>query len=112
MMQANLFSENPPPPRPVAPTDEGRVKLRSTQPLAIKLVHEELMKGNKRIIICAPCGFGKSVVACRYIERSLTKGKSPWFVVDREPCHPNERETSLLRDRPFCHDGWTLEVKR
>jgi len=72
-----------PPPVNINP-GEWKVKLRSTQPLAISLVHEQLLAGKKRIIICAPCGFGKSIVACRYIERSLAKGKSPWFVVDRQ----------------------------
>ena len=84
MMQTNLFSDNPPQPRPVAPTDESRVKLRSTQPLAIALVHEQILAGNNRVIIAAPCGFGKSIVACRYIERSLMKKKMVAFVVDRQ----------------------------
>jgi DNA repair protein RadD len=85
-MQCNLFQQpKPTPPIIQAPDDpECRVKLRSSQPLAIEMARDQLMMGNKRVIICAPCGFGKSVIACKYVENALRKNRKVWFVVDRQ----------------------------
>lgn len=59
------------------------VQLRSTQPLAISMTRERMAHKN-RGIIAAPCGFGKSVVACAFIEAATKKNSKTWFVVDRQ----------------------------
>ena len=82
-MQLDFFIQKPL-PIPVLPVDDSRVKLRSTQPLAISLAREQIALKKKRGIIAAPCGFGKSIVACAFIEAAIKKGSKVWFVVDRQ----------------------------
>lgn len=86
MIQLNMFA--PVIPRetiePCAMDSTSKITLRSTQPMAIELARQSMVDGNSRIIICAPCGFGKSVVACKYFENALRKNRKVWFIVDRQ----------------------------
>ncbi len=60
------------------------IQLRSSQGQAIDAARSKIAEGYKRGIIAAPCGFGKSVVACAFIEAALKKRSKVWFVVDRQ----------------------------
>lgn len=39
---------------------------------------------NKRIIMLAPCGSGKTVISSSIMLDSINKGKNAWFVVHRQ----------------------------
>lgn len=79
-MQLTLSNNN----TPLIPASNATINLRSSQPLAISLAREEIQSGKNRLVICAPCGFGKSIVACKYIENAVLKDKKVWFLVDRQ----------------------------
>lgn len=56
-------------------------ELRSHQEKAIHDLREALLDGDKRVMIQAPTGFGKTVVAVALINRALAKNKRVIFVV-------------------------------
>ena len=60
------------------------IELRSSQGAALDKTRDMLRQGFRTGVIAAPCGFGKSVVACALIEASIAKGKRVWFGVDRQ----------------------------
>lgn len=60
------------------------ITLRSSQGVAIDQAREKIASGYRSGVIAAPCGFGKSVVACAFIEAAVAKGKRVWFGVDRQ----------------------------
>jgi DNA repair protein RadD len=60
------------------------IQLRSSQGSAIESARGKIAEGLKRGIIAAPCGFGKSVVACAFIEAAMKKNSKVWFAVDRQ----------------------------
>jgi DNA repair protein RadD len=97
-MQCSLFD---PPKQEVAPSVANEVvksaiQLRSTQPLAISMAREHLLAGRNRVIVCAPCGFGKSVIASKYVENALKKKRKVWFIVDRQNL-VNQMSKELLK---------------
>lgn len=57
-------------------------QLRPKQELAINMLRNSLAKGNKRIILKAPTGFGKTVIASNIIDMALRKGKRVIFCVN------------------------------
>jgi len=60
----------------------ARKELRPRQRQAIVHVRNSLLRGNKRIVVKAPTGFGKTVVAAEIIHLALEKGKRVMFVAD------------------------------
>lgn len=60
------------------------IHLRSSQGEAISQARAMMASGHRSGVIAAPCGFGKSVVACAFIEAAVAKGKRVWFGVDRQ----------------------------
>ena len=60
------------------PSQERKI-LRPHQVEAIRLVRSSLGKGNRRVVLQGPVGFGKTLVAARIIEGALAKGNSVIF---------------------------------
>ena len=60
------------------------INLRSSQGKAIEEARRWIASGHSRGVIAAPCGFGKSVVACAFIEAAERKQSKVWFGVDRQ----------------------------
>jgi len=59
---------------------EGGLRpLRERQARAIDEIRQAVRDGHKRIILCAPCGFGKTLLAAHLISSSVDKGKRPMF---------------------------------
>jgi superfamily II DNA or RNA helicase len=59
-----------------------RKELRPRQVLALHQLRAALGSGKKRVILKAPTGFGKTVLAAEIIHRALERGKKVLFVVD------------------------------
>lgn len=57
--------------------------LRPHQVKAIDMLRQSLAKGNKRVVLQAATGFGKTLTAATIIERALAKGKRVMFTVPR-----------------------------
>lgn len=57
-------------------------QLRSHQVEAINQIRQSMMKGNKRVVLKAPCGFGKTLVSVDIIKNALEKKKRVMFIVD------------------------------
>ena len=53
--------------------------LRPRQETAISEIRKAIKDGHKRIIVQAPCGFGKTVLAAHLIGGALSKGTRPLF---------------------------------
>lgn len=60
-----------------------QVKLRDYQQAAFDKAREAVRQGHKRILICAPTGGGKTVLASALMEMVQSKGNRGSFVVDR-----------------------------
>jgi DNA repair protein RadD len=73
MTQLSLYEQNSISLRP----------LRPKQAAAIEAVRQAIREGHKRIVLQAPCSFGKTVVAAHMIAGALAKGKRPLFCVPR-----------------------------
>lgn len=64
------------------PNAEPR-QLRPHQANAIMQLRQSLGQGNRRVVLQAPTGFGKSITAAKIIESSLAKGHRVLFTVPR-----------------------------
>ena len=60
-----------------------RVQLRDYQAQAFDLARDAVRQGHKRILIVAPTGGGKTVIASALMEMVKDKGRRASFVVDR-----------------------------
>lgn len=60
-----------------------KVDLREYQGEAVELARDAIRGGAKNVLICAPTGAGKTVIASHLIEASQAKGQRSAFVVDR-----------------------------
>lgn len=60
-----------------------QVSLRDYQQAAFDKAREAVRQGHKRILICAPTGGGKTVLASALMEMVQSKGNRASFVVDR-----------------------------
>lgn len=60
-----------------------KVKLRDYQQAAFDKAREAVRQGHKRILICAPTGGGKTVLASALMKMVQSKGNRASFVVDR-----------------------------
>lgn len=59
------------------------MELRSHQQKAIELSDQSIAKGNKRIMLAAPCSFGKTRVAIALLDRAVRNGQRGIFLCDR-----------------------------
>ena len=59
------------------------ISLRPHQKKAIEMLRDSLRKGNKRIVLAAPCSFGKTRVAAWILAEAAKKGKKGVFICDR-----------------------------
>jgi superfamily II DNA or RNA helicase len=59
------------------------MELREHQKLAIEKIDQYFGHGMKRIVLGAPCSFGKTVIASHYMKKAQDKRKSAIFVCDR-----------------------------
>lgn len=71
MAQSNFFEEEK--------AEGGLRPLRERQAKSIEAIREAVREGHKRIILMAPCGFGKTLTAAHLISSSVDKGKRPLF---------------------------------
>lgn len=60
-----------------------KVELRDYQKAAFDKARDAVRQGSKRILICAPTGSGKTVLASALMEMVREKGNRASFVVDR-----------------------------
>lgn len=54
--------------------------MRGRQIDVIPAIHDAVRQGHKRIVVQAPTGYGKTVVAAHLMDRSAKKGKRPIFI--------------------------------
>ena len=59
------------------------MKLRPHQETAIEMIRESMRRGHKRIMLAAPCSFGKTITAAAILKSALEKGKRGIFICDR-----------------------------
>jgi len=59
------------------------IKLREHQELAIEQIKGSLRRGNKRIVLAAPCSMGKTMIAASIMIGAAAKGKRAVFFCDR-----------------------------
>ena len=58
-------------------------QLRPHQEKSIVMLRDSMKRGNKRIVLAAPCSFGKTTVASQMITNAIELGKRCAFIVDR-----------------------------
>jgi DNA repair protein RadD len=59
------------------------LKLRPDQEEALEAVRAHLRRGRRRVLLQAPTGFGKTVVASTMAKTAVEKGKRVWMLVHR-----------------------------
>lgn len=64
-------------------TPQSPRELRPHQSEAINQLRQSIGQGNRRVVLQAPTGFGKSITAAKIIESSLEKGNRVLFTVPR-----------------------------
>lgn len=68
------------------------INLRPYQ-LALKNKVREAFKNNKRVILLAPCGSGKTVIASSIMQDAIKKGNKVWFIVHRSELMKQANDT-------------------
>lgn len=68
------------------------INLRPYQ-LALKNKAREAFKNNKRVILLAPCGSGKTVIASSIMQDAIKKGNKVWFIVHRSELMKQANDT-------------------
>jgi superfamily II DNA or RNA helicase len=61
-----------------------KIDLREYQGDAVQQARELIRQGARNVLICAPTGAGKTVIASHLIDESQAKGRRSAFVVDRK----------------------------
>ena len=59
------------------------MQLRPHQEKAIDMIRHSLKKGMNRVVLAAPCSFGKTILAAFIAMSAVKKGKRVAFVCDR-----------------------------
>ena len=59
------------------------ITLRPPQKLAIQQLRDSIAAGNKRIMLAAPCSFGKTRVAAWILAEAAKRGRKGVFICDR-----------------------------
>ena len=57
--------------------------LRPHQTKAIEMLRHSIKKGNRKMILAAPCSFGKTKVSTEILKSVVAKGKRGIFICDR-----------------------------
>lgn len=60
-----------------------RINLRPHQTQAIEMLRQSIRAGNKKVVLAAPCAFGKTLTAGYIISQLVAKGKRAIFICDR-----------------------------
>lgn len=60
-----------------------QISLRPVQENAIPLIREAFKQGHRKVILQAPCSFGKTRLAARIIQSIIENGKRAYFICDR-----------------------------
>lgn len=58
--------------------------LRDYQVRAIETVKKRMLRGERRVMLCAPTGAGKTIIALDIAKRTVAKGNEVWFIADRQ----------------------------
>ena len=58
-----------------------KIRLRNYQEEIVKGIRQTLLKGNKRVIVQAPCGSGKTEIMLSIIQGMLEKGNDPVWIL-------------------------------
>lgn len=77
-----------------------KIDLREYQDDAIEQARQAIRNGAKNVLICAPTGGGKTVIASALIEANQSKGRRSAFVVDRK---------SLIEQTSSTFDRYGIE---
>ena len=67
------------------PEATATLELRPYQEAPIEGLRQSFRRGNKRVILCAPTGAGKTEMAISLIQEAQKKGSKVVFVADRVP---------------------------
>ena len=59
------------------------ISLRPHQETAVEMLRDSIRRGNKRVILAAPCSFGKTRTAAWLLAEAAKKGKKGVFICDR-----------------------------
>lgn len=59
------------------------INLRPHQTQAIEMLRQSIRTGNRKIVLAAPCAFGKTLTAGYIISQLVSKGKRAIFICDR-----------------------------
>lgn len=76
------------------------MKLRPHQELAVEMLKDSLRAGNKRVVLGAPCSFGKTLTAAYILHNVIKKGKQAVIICDR---------LKLIEQTLEAYDGMGLE---
>jgi DNA repair protein RadD len=57
--------------------------LRPHQSKAIEMLRHSIKKGNRKMILAAPCSFGKTKVSTEILKSVVANGKRGIFICDR-----------------------------
>lgn len=79
-----------------------QIHLRDYQDAAIDALRQSIRQGNRRIILCAGTGAGKTVIAARLLKEASLKGNYSMFLVDRVTL---VNQTSAVLDGFGIHHG-------
>lgn len=61
-----------------------KLELRPLQASLLEKVSEAWRAGHKRVMVCAPCGFGKTECATAILQTTRNNGKRGLFIADRK----------------------------
>lgn len=60
------------------------MQLRAYQVAAIEALREKIRAGQRRLLLCMPCGGGKTIVAAEIIRSAVSRGKRCLFIAHRK----------------------------
>ena len=69
------------------------MKLYPDQADAKNKIVDSIRAGNKHVMLCAPCAFGKTVLMCNIADGAISKGNRVWMIVDSTELISQTRRT-------------------
>jgi DNA repair protein RadD len=76
----------------------GEEAMKQLYPHQLDLVAKSRMTGTKAVLLQAPTGIGKSVIATHIVHSAMSKGGTSWFIVPR-------RELLRQMSQQYCDAG-------